>query len=271
VRAGLRPFLTVLFSLAACSASAATDPFPRLATAYLVQIGERDLWAGQADRRLPPASLTKLMTALLVLEEYRPAAVVTISKTATQASGARLKLRAGDRLSVEALLTATLIASANDACTALAEHTAGSTDAFVAKMNERARTLDLANTHFSNPCGFDAPEHYSSARDLARVAHTALSHREFAALVATRDAEITTTDGKRSFRFRNKNALIGTYAPAVGVKTGYTNRAGKCLIVLAQKGEVRVMVVMLNAKSRWWDAIGIIENAFDEAGAEIAQ
>ncbi|HEX9452261.1 MAG TPA: serine hydrolase [Burkholderiales bacterium] len=252
-------------------AEQAPDRFPQLAGAYLVQIGERDLWAGRADERLPPASLTKVMTALIVLEDYGPAQVATVSKAAAQATGSRLRLKAGDKFSVEALLTATLIASANDACAALAEFNAGSIEAFVLKMNARARLLGLANTHFSNPCGLDAPEHYSSANDLARISHAALAHAKFAELVAQPAAEISTADGKRRFRFRNKNALIGSYAPAIGVKSGYTSGAGKCLIVLAQKDGVQVMLVMLNAKSRWWDAIGVIENAFDQAGTHAAQ
>src|SRR6185369_16832057 len=99
----------------------------------------------------------------------------------------------------------------------------------------------------------------------------ALAHPEFAALVARSEATIATADGKRSFHIRNKNALIGTYAPAMGVKTGYSARAGTCLIALAQKQDTRVLLVMLNAKRRWWDAIGVIENAFDEAAAHAAQ
>jgi serine-type D-Ala-D-Ala carboxypeptidase (penicillin-binding protein 5/6) len=257
--------------LAGAATAAATDAFPQLADAYLVQIGERDLWAGQADKRLPPASLTKVMTALLVLEDYRPAQIVTVSKSAAQATGTRIRLKTGDKLSVEALLAATLIASANDACAALAEFNAGSVGAFVAKMNARAQTLGLRNSHFSNPCGFDAAEHYSSASDLARIAHTALAYPEFADLVAKPEAEISTTDGRRRFRFKNRNALIGSYAPAIGVKSGYTSGAGKCLIALARKEGDQVLLVMLNAKSRWWDAIGIIENAFDEAGAHAAR
>jgi D-alanyl-D-alanine carboxypeptidase (penicillin-binding protein 5/6) len=257
--------------LGGAAIAAATDPFPQLADAYLVQIGERDLWAGLADMRLPPASLTKVMTALLVLEDYRPAQIVTVSKSAAQATGSRIRLKTGDKLSVEALLAATLIASANDACAALAEFNAGSIDAFVARMNARAQTLGLRNTHFSNPCGFDAMEHYSSANDLARIAHAALAHPEFAVIVAKSEAEIATVDGRRRFRFKNKNALIGSYAPAIGVKSGYTNGAGKCLIVLARKDGAQVLLVMLNAKSRWWDAIGIIENAFDEAAAHAAR
>jgi D-alanyl-D-alanine carboxypeptidase (penicillin-binding protein 5/6) len=272
VRIGRRLTFFLAVWLIVLPAGATTpDPFARLAAAYLVQVGERDLWAGQADTRLPPASLTKVMTALIVLEDYRPAQVVGVSTVAAQATGSRLRLKVGERFSVEALLTATLIASANDACMALAEFSAGSVEAFVVKMNERAQVLGLANTHFANPCGLDAPEHYSSASDLARIAHAALAHAKFAQLVATPAAEISTVDGKRHFHFRNKNALIGSYEPAIGVKSGYTNGAGRCLIALAKKGGVQVMLVMLNAKSRWWDAIGIIENAFDAATTHAAQ
>ncbi len=246
------------------------DRFPQIADAYLVQIGDRDLWARGADERLPPASLTKIMTALLVIEDYQPDRVVVVSEKAARASGA-LKIRAGEQFTIEALLTATLVASANNACTALAESAAGSVAAFVAKMNARAIALGLANTHFANPCGFDASDHYSSARDLARVTHTALAHPEFAAIVAKPEAAIATTDGKRQYRFRNRNALIGNYAPAIGVKTGYTAKAGTCLIALAREGDADVLLVMLNAKRRWWDAIGVIENAFEVSAAHAAK
>ena len=272
MQAGRRLFLFLACWLAGLSPASGEvgDRFPQVADAYLVQVGENELWARRADERLPPASLTKIMTALIVLEDYRPAQVVSVSKAAAAATGS-LKLVAGDRLTVEALLTATLMASANNACAALAESSAGSIGAFVEKMNARALSLGLSNTHFANPCGFDASGHYSSARDLARLAHAALAHPEFAALVARSEATIATADGRRSFHIRNKNALIGTYAPAMGVKTGYTAKAGTCLIALAQKQDTRVLLVMLNAKRRWWDAIGVIENAFDEAAAHAAQ
>jgi D-alanyl-D-alanine carboxypeptidase (penicillin-binding protein 5/6) len=271
VRAGWRRVAVLACWFAGSAAAAAADSFPHLAGAYLVQVGGRDLWAGHADARLSPASLTKVMTALVVLDDYHPDQVVTVSDSAARATGSRLRLRAGDRFTVRALLAATLIASANDACATLAEAAAGSIEEFVSKMNERARSLGLANTHFANPCGLDAPAHHSSANDLARITHAALDHAEFADLVAKPQAQISTVDGKRRFHFKNKNALIGSYAPAIGVKSGYTSRAGKCLIVLAQKDGVQVMLVMLNAKSRWWDAIGVIENAFDHGKANVAQ
>jgi D-alanyl-D-alanine carboxypeptidase (penicillin-binding protein 5/6) len=255
----------------AIAAAQAPDRFPDLAAAYLVQIDGNDLWAGNADARLPPASLTKIMTALVVLENYRPDDLATVSAGAAGQGGTRIRLGVGEKISVGALLTATLMVSANDACAALAEHQAGSVQAFVARMNERAAALGLANTRFANPCGLDAPDHYSSVRDLARIARTAMAHPEFAAIVKRRTARIATADGKRGFALRNRNALIGNYEPAIGIKTGYTGKAGKCLAALAEKDGKQVLVIMLNAKSRWWDTIGLIERAFDAGGRHVPQ
>ncbi|HEX7812542.1 MAG TPA: serine hydrolase [Burkholderiales bacterium] len=271
MRANGRWAIVVACWLFPIAALAAPDRYPGLAEAYLVQVGDADLWAGNAGARLPPASLTKVMTALVVLEDYRPDQIAVVSAAAAREGGTRLKLRAGEKFSVADLLTATLMVSANDACAALAEHHAGSIAAFVAKMNERSAALGLANTRFANPCGFDAPDHYSSASDLARIAHAAMAHPEFAAIVGRKQARIASADGKRAFALKNRNALVGTYEPAIGIKTGYTGRAGKCLIALAEKSGVRVLVVMLNAKSRWWDTIGLIERAFDESAEHVPQ
>jgi D-alanyl-D-alanine carboxypeptidase (penicillin-binding protein 5/6) len=251
--------------------AAVPDPYPNLAAAYIVQVGENDLWMGNGDARLPPASLTKIMTALVVLEGYRPDEVAVVSASAAKEGGTRLKIKAGEKFSVAALLTATLMVSANDACAALAEHHAGSIGAFVARMNERAIALGLSNTHFANPCGFDAPDHYSSVRDLARLARAAMAHPGFAAIVALPETRIASAGGERTFALKNRNALIGNYKPAIGIKTGFTSRAGKCLVALAEKDGVRVLVVMLNAKSRWWDTIGLIERAFDENPGHASQ
>ena len=263
--------LTGWLATGAAMAADVPDRYPGLAAAYLVQVDGHDLWAGNADVRLPPASLTKIMTALVVLEAYRPDEVAVVSANAAKEGGTRLKIKAGEKFSVAALLTATLMVSANDACAALAEHHAGSMEAFVARMNERAASLGLLNTHFANPCGFDAADHYSSARDLSRIAHTAMTHSEFAAIVARKEARIATTEGRRAFALKNRNALIGNYKPAIGIKTGFTSRAGKCLMALAEKDGVRVLVVMLDAKSRWWDTIGLIEKAFEENAGHVSQ
>lgn len=253
-----------LLLLAFQCAAAQTDPFPGVAAAYLVEVDGKTLWGNSVHSRLPPASLTKVMTALLVLERYQPEAVVTVNTQAAQETGSRLGLRRGDRMRMKDLLAAMLLNSANDACHALSAHVAGNHERFVALMNERARELGLVDTHFTNACGHDAAQHYSSAHDLASLAGKALQIEAFANLVAKKALQIANSDGTRTFQLENKNALIGRYAGAAGIKTGYTRQAGKCLIAFAQRKGSRVLLVMLNAPDRWWGAAGILDQAFSQ-------
>jgi len=254
--------LLLLTPLGVEAAAAVEDRYPTLAEAYLVELGDEPLWAGGADKRLPPASLTKLMTALLVLEDYRPDDSVTVSARAGAATGARLGLRAGTRIRVEPLLIATLVRSANDACLALAEHYAGSEAAFVERMNRRAEALGLRDTRFANACGFDAPGHYSTVRDLARLARHDMTIPLFAQTVMRAEATVSDEAG-RPYTIRNTNALVGTYPGTLGIKSGYTDKAGRCVAALVERDGVRVWLVMLNAHNRWWDAVGVMEHAFD--------
>ena len=221
-------------------AASQPDPFPEVATSYLVELNGNTVWARQPDRRLPPASLTKLMTALLVLEQYQPDETVTVTPAAARETGIRLGLKPSERFHLQDLLAAALIDSANDACHALADHLAKNESAFVAHMNRRARDLGMRNTHFSNACGHDKADHYSSTRDLSLLAHALL-------------------------KFSSKNALIGRYQGALGLKTGYTPQAGKCLIAYAKRGNDAVLLVMLHGNDRWWDATDILDLAFDHA------
>jgi len=244
--------------------AAALDAFPGAAGAYLVRVGGATLWAGNPDRTLAPASLTKLMTALLALEAGGGGDATVISGRAAKATGTRLGLAAGMRVRRADLVAAALIASANDACLALAEATAGNEAAFVARMNRRAGEMGLAHTHFVNACGHDAPGHLSSARDLAALGEAALQNAALAELVGRRDGSFSTADG-RVFRFATTNALLGRVPGVRGVKTGYTKAAGHCLIAVAERDGVRVLVVMLGARDRWWDAAAMIENAFRSA------
>ncbi len=245
----------------ACPA-APPDAFPQVASAYLVKVGDAVLWEKAAHQRLPPASLTKIMTVLLALERTDPQTLVTVRAGAAAESGSRLGLWAGDQLRVADLLAAALLTSANDACHALADHVAGSEARFVVLMNRRAHELGLRDTHFTNACGHDQAGHYSSVHDLAQLAELALKNEVFAAIVAQKSLKIALADGSRTFRLRNSNALIGRLRGAAGVKTGYTQRAGKCLIAFAQRGKVRVLLLMLNAPDRWWDADEMLNRAF---------
>ncbi len=245
-------------------AGAASDPFPRVASSYLVSVDGKEIWAHRPDRRLAPASLTKIMTALLVLERKSMEDVVQVPRRASQETGTRLGLRPGDQFYVIDLLAATLLGSANDACHALAAQLSGNEARFVELMNWRARELRLANTHFTNACGHDHPRLYSTAHDLARLAETAMKNPIFAKMVSLVSAEIRTVDGKRTFTVENKNQLIGRYPGAVGVKTGFTPRAGKCLIAFVQRGGSSSFLVLLNSPDRWWTATRILDGAFSQ-------
>ncbi len=224
---------------------------------------ERDghvLWAGHETEPLPPASLTKLMTALLVLERGHLDDVVVVSAAAARETGTRLGLRQGERLRARDLLTATIIRSANDACQALADHVSPD---FVGLMNRRAAELGLSGTHFRNACGHDMEGHYSTAADLARLAELVAARPEYMRVAARAKGRIATLDRKRSFAFLNTNALIGRYDGALGLKTGHTSAAGNCLVALAEREGVRVLVVMLNARNRWWSTAGLLDRAFE--------
>jgi D-alanyl-D-alanine carboxypeptidase (penicillin-binding protein 5/6) len=260
---GLRLALFLLAAAGGATAAVpAEDPFPGGATAYLVQVDGRTLWSRAADRPLPPASLTKIMTALVFIESGKPLdGVVTVSANAQRASGTRLGLKRGERMRAGDALAATLLQSANDACLALAEHVAGDRARFAVLMNDRARDLGLARTHFTNPCGHDEPRHRSSARDLAVLARAAMAHPLFAELVSTVDLRVITLDGRR-FELENKNELLGRYPGAVGIKSGFTPNAGKCLIALARRDGVTVLLVVLNGSNRWWDSVAALDRAF---------
>lgn len=246
-------------------ALARSDPFPEVAASYLLEVNGETLWQKQSQRQLAPASLTKLMTALLVAERNQPQAVATVSRAAAHETGSRLGLRPGDQFQVQDLLAAALIASANDACHALAEALAGSEARFVVLMNRRARELGLRNTHFVNACGHDASGHYSSARDLAMLAREGMKYSLITQLTVKAQARMTTLDGVRSYELKNTNALIGRYPGALGLKTGVTAAAGKCLVAWAQRGSTQVLLVMLHGSNRWWDAADMLDLAFDHA------
>jgi D-alanyl-D-alanine carboxypeptidase (penicillin-binding protein 5/6) len=229
------------------------DPFPGAAASYLLKIDGKAVWGHRPDRRLPPASLTKIMTALLVLERGGLGEVATVGPAASRETGTRLGLKPGDRIRVAELLAATILGSANDAAHALADHVDGTEERFVKRMNDRAAALGMKNSRFAN--------------DIALLAEAALADERFARLVATVRLDVETADGGRTFRLENRNEMVGRYPGATGVKTGYTREAGPCLVVSAVRGGSRLLLVLLNAPNRWWDAVGMLDGAFSRSAA----
>jgi D-alanyl-D-alanine carboxypeptidase (penicillin-binding protein 5/6) len=218
----------------------------------------RTLYEFESTKRLSPASLTKIMSALVILEFGQLEDQVTVSRHASRAHKTHLRLRAGQVFRLDDLLKAMLIVSANDACVAAVEHVGGDEEKFVTLMNTKATALGLADTHFSNGCGFDAPDHYSTAEDLAKLSEHALQHPVFKQLVREEREIITPLNGHRSYLLRNTNRLLGRVPGVEGVKTGFTSRAGRCLIAKVSQDGNDLLVVILNSNRRWNTALSLI-------------
>src|SRR5947208_5658745 len=227
----------------------------------------RILLEHHADQPMAPASLTKIMSAVVILEEGNLEDQVTVSRRAAAAHKIKLRLKPGQLVPLRGLLQAMLIRSANDACLAAVEHVAGDEEAFVARMNAKAATLGLTRTHFQNACGFDMPDHYSTAADLAALTTHAMGKETFAAIVREPAAVIRTADQRKKFVARTTNRLLGTMEGVVGVKTGYTREAGRCLIAVVTREDKELLLVLLNAHRRWGRAqelIGLGLQSFEE-------
>jgi D-alanyl-D-alanine carboxypeptidase (penicillin-binding protein 5/6) len=238
------------------------DPYPGAGAAYAVALDARLLWGHRIDRRLQPASLAKLLTAVVLLGPgWRPDAWLTISTRAARVPSPRIGLRPGERIRAGAALQAMLVHSANDACRALVEQSAPSRAAFAARMNEHAAALGLRHSHFVDPCGFDAPGQYTTARDLLLLARIAYAERRIAGTVS-RDRVTVVTGAGRRVELASTNQLIGRLDGVVGIKTGYTAQAGECLIALAERSGHRVWLVILDSRERWWFAHRMIADAF---------
>lgn len=218
-----------------------------------------------ADERLPMASTTKIMLAFLTLEEANLEREVVVSRKAASFAVppySNVGLFPGDTVSVRGLLMASLIASGDDAAYALAEDLGGgSVEQCVGEMNRRAKALGLEDTHFENPVGFDAPDHHSSARDLAKLTRLAFAYPEFREIVATAEAEFTTQD--RSIPLVNTNELLFTYELATGVKTGTTPAAGPSLVAAGASGNESYVTVVLDDEERFADTRMLLDHGFE--------
>ncbi len=215
------------------------------------------------DERLGPASTTKLMTALTVLSLWEnPDEAVTIPPEAVGIEGSSIYLVAGETLTVRELLFALLLSSANDAATALAIITAGSVASFCAKMNELASEWGLTNTHFENPHGLSHENHYTTARDLSKIARRALDDSLLREIVATYKKTIP-LDGTPDVRLLvNHNKLLRTYEGAIGMKTGFTKATGRTLVSAAERDGMTLIAVTLNAPDDWRDHASMLDFGF---------
>lgn len=251
------------------------EPAPPLITctaAFLIDADTGDyLFSHNANARLPMASTTKIMTAVLALESLKLDAKIKVSKNAVSTIGSKSRLVAGEVLTVEQLLYALMVVSGNDASIVLAEATSGSVTAFVEKMNAKAESLGLTNTHFVNPCGLNNRRHFSSAKDLAFLTQYALRNPVFARIVNTiyfslPPLEPVAPAVKGELRdFDNQNELLKRRAWVTGVKTGSTPYARSCLVASGTMEGVDLIAVVLGAKdseTRWEEAQALLEYGF---------
>lgn len=246
----------------------ANNPLELTAKAAVLMNAETGqiVYALNAQQQLPEASITKIMTMLLVFEAYDAGKLsmdetVTCSEYAASMGGSQIWLEPGEQMSVHDLIKAALVGSANDACVALGEHIAGSNEAFVSMMNDRAEELGMINTFYLNCTGLDAEGHVTSAQDIAIASAELLKHEEV--LEFTGIWMDTLRDGK--LQLTNTNKLIKQYSGAIGLKTGTTSQAGCCISAAARRDDMTMIAVILGApdsKSRFADAKKLLDYGF---------
>lgn len=242
--------------------------------ALLMEVSTGTVLMGKAaDEKLHPASVTKIMTMLLILEAIEDGKIalsdtVTVSEHAASMGGSQVYLEPFETQTVETMLKCIAVASANDACVAMAEHISGSEGDFVKRMNERAAELGMTNTHFVNCCGLDDDNHLTTARDVALMSRELLlNHPQIHEYCTIWMENIIHTTARGSFEFglSNTNKLIKQYEYATGLKTGYTSVAGFCVSASAKKDDIELIAVVMggaDSKSRFQDAITLLNSGF---------
>ncbi len=209
--------------------------------------------------RLRPASVTKLMTALVALNYYQDLdQVISVNSLATVKDESDMGLVVGDKLSVRNLISGLLIPSGNDAAYILAINYPGGIEQFVSAMNQTARQLHMTDTHFDNPSGFDSPNHYTSAHDLSLLTAVALENDLIKKLVSTRETTLNDASGKKLYKVKNVNDLLGYVYGVDGVKTGFTDEAGQCLVSSVSRDGHHIVIVLLHIQDRFGESANLI-------------
>ena len=219
------------------------------------------LYQKNADQKLPMASTTKIMTAIVVANECAMDEVVIIGNESGGVEGSSAYLREGDKYTILELLYALMLQSANDAAAALAYYVSGGIDEFANLMNQTAKSLELENTNFTNPHGLDNEDHYTTAKDLAKIGAALLSNETLKNIVSTYSRSFTLEDRTRTYI--NHNKLLQSYDGCTGVKTGFTKKSGRCLVSSAERDGISLICVTINATSDWSDHKNLLDFGFN--------
>lgn len=221
------------------------------------------LFGKNENNKVKMASTTKIMTAIVIIENYNLNDVVEVSKKSANTGGSRLGLKTGDKITVYDLLYGLMLCSGNDAAVALAEYAGGSVQGFADLMNKKAFELNLINSHFESPHGLDSDEHYTTAYELAKLTDYALQNKTFSNIVETKNYTVTINGTPKNLS--NTNELLGNLDGVYGVKTGFTNGANRCLVTACKRGNMDIICVVLGADTknfRTKDSIKLIEYIF---------
>lgn len=225
----------------------------------------RVLYERNKDAKLPMASTTKVVTALTVLNNCTDLdQVITVDDKAVGVSGTSIYLRYGEQLSVRDLLYGLMLRSGNDAATALAIHVGGSVENFAKMMTQTAVDCGAVNSHFANPHGLDDPEHYTTAYDLALITAKALENPVFSKIVSTVNYQIKETEQSQIRFLHNKNRLLNSLNGCIGVKTGFTNKAGRCLVSATERDGMKVVCVVLNCGPMFEESAQLLNSAYND-------
>lgn len=254
----------VCFGIAAPSFANAAVPSVSAKSAVLAE-GDtgKIVWSKNGDAVMPMASTTKILTALVAIENAPDLSKeVKIDSAACGIEGSSIYLKEGEKLTLEQLLYALLLESANDCACAIAIEIAGSEEKFAEMMNTTAEKIGMTGSHFTNPHGLDDEEHYTTAEDMAKLAVHALKNETFAKIVSTYKTTIPMNGDEGTRLLLNHNKLLKYYDGAIGVKTGFTKRSGRCLVSAAERDGVRLIAVTLSAPDDWNDHKAMLDYGF---------
>lgn len=254
-------------SLGMCGTARAVDVSAQAAVLLCADTGEV-LYSRNAHTRLPMASTTKIMTALLTLQAASPQRVVTVTADMVRVEGTSMGLLPGDRVTLYALACGMLLSSGNDAANTAAVALAGSTAAFAAQMNACARRIGMTDTHFVTPSGLDDETHYSTAYDMALLAVEALRDPVFRSICSARKLTVSYGDPPYPRTLCNHNRLLTMYDGCIGMKTGFTRKSGRCLVSAAQRDGVTLVAVTLHAPDDWNDHAALLDFGFSRVRCE---
>jgi D-alanyl-D-alanine carboxypeptidase (penicillin-binding protein 5/6) len=219
-------------------------------------LGKKKLiFSKDANQKLRPASLTKIMTGILAIESGKMNSIVTITAEMKKVEPTISNFKVGEKFYLKDLVHAAMIKSANDAANSIAIYLGkGSKEKFVNMMNVKAKKLGMKNTNFTNPCGFDIGNHSSTANDLLKLTEYAIKNRTFNSIVKLEKYAFNAINTKSRYVVHSSNKLLANEPYIIGIKTGYTNQAGACLIARAKSNKKDVLMVMLNVNNRWPNA-----------------